>query len=217
MILRMAGGVAALYLGQYLIEQSGRCLGGLVEEALCCVVLVDGEFLLADDVAVIGIRGHVMERDAGLLLAVDEHPVDRAAATIFWQERTMQVQATLGGNIENGGLDHVAIVERENDIGPELRYPMRPDRVVDVVGGEDGDIFRSGQLCHRAEPDVLGRVVLVGEDSDYLDTAFQQRLDADAPDVVICQDHCFHIVTSEPFLPRGTSLSFSLPTTCCTK
>ena len=141
MVLRMAGGIAALYLRQYLIEQSGRCLSGLFEEALCCVILGDGEFLLTDDVAVIGIRGHVMERDTGLLLAVDEHPVNRAAAPILRQERAMQIQTTHGRNIENDGLDHGAIVERENDIGSEFLYPLRPDRVVDVVRGEDGDIF----------------------------------------------------------------------------
>ncbi|MPM97201.1 hypothetical protein SDC9_144374 [bioreactor metagenome] len=147
---------------------------------------------MCDDVAGVGFGGHVMEGDAGFFFAVDERPVERHPAPVLWQQRTVQIDAAGGGDVEQFRLDHVAVVEGEDHIRLHRFDPRRPQRVIDVLRRKDRELLMRGQLRHRAEPEIFVRIVLMRENGLDFDPGMEQFLDADAADVVISEYDSLH-------------------------
>jgi len=165
----------------------------LVEEGAGGVVVGDGELFLIDDVAGVGFLRHVMEGDAGFGFAVDDRPVDRHAAAVLRQERTVKVDAAVFRNGEQLLLDEIAIVEAEEEIRRHGADSADPDRVVDVLGGEDGDAAFAGEFRDGTEPDIFRRIVLVRENGADFESVPLQRFNAGPADVVIGQYHTLHM------------------------
>ena len=91
-ILRDPRGRPRFYQGQDLVEQNGGLPAKFSVEAPGRVGKGDGHCLLGDNIAGIGLVHHAMQGDARLRFAIDQHPVDGAAAAIIRQEGTVEIE-----------------------------------------------------------------------------------------------------------------------------
>jgi hypothetical protein len=95
--------------------------GDLVEDRARGVVRADRHGLLADDAARIRLRRHVVQRRAGLALAVEHRPVDRRPAAVAGQQRAVHVERAARGNREQRRAEHAPVVEAEQEVGARER------------------------------------------------------------------------------------------------
>ena len=136
-VLRHARRGAGDERGQHAVERDLGGDGHLVEHLARRVVGQDRHGGLRDDVAVVGLLGHVVQRGAGLALAVEHRPVDRRAAAVLRQQRSVHVERAAPRRREQRRLQHLPVVEREQEIRRER-----------------GDAARRGPACsdRRARP-----------------------------------------------------------------
>jgi hypothetical protein len=57
---------------------------------------IDSHFMLRHDSARIGTMHHAVQGYAGFGFTVNQHPVQRCAATVSWQQRAVEVKRTFG-------------------------------------------------------------------------------------------------------------------------
>ena len=72
---------------------------------------------LVDDRAGVGAFHHAVEGHADARFAVEHRPVDRGATAVFRQQRAVHVEGAERGEREDLRADHVAVVNREDQIG----------------------------------------------------------------------------------------------------
>jgi hypothetical protein len=89
---------------------------GFVEDLRGGVVGEDGHGRLGDDRAGVRFGGHLVQRRAGFRFAVQHSPVGRHAAAILGQQRAVHVVGAARGEREQVDRQHVAVVERENEV-----------------------------------------------------------------------------------------------------
>ncbi len=170
------------------VERHFRGERDLVEHVACRVVGKDRHGVLRDDVAAVRFLGHVVERRAGDALAMQHRPIDRRAAAILGQQRSVHVERAARRQCEQRRLQHPAIVEREDEIGPQ-RSDLADDlRVVGVVRRDHRNRMLGRCRRDRCEPDRLARRVLVRDDERHPNAVREQRLEATHADVVIRED-----------------------------
>jgi len=133
-----------------------------------------------------------VQRDAGFGFAVDDRPVERNAAAVLRQQRTVQVDRALCRNRQQLFAGHVAVVEGEDEIRLHRADAVDPDRVVDALRGEDGNVVLAGQLRDRSEPDILVRIVLMREYRADFEAVLEERLDSGASDVMVRKYDTLH-------------------------
>ena len=104
----------------------------------------------------------------------------------------MQVQRPLGSEPENLVAKQLTIIEREDKIGRHRADLIHPERVVHVIGGEDGNPLDRGQFGDTVEPDCLAGVIAVGKDRGDLDPGAQKCLDTNTTDIVVGENDGFH-------------------------
>ncbi len=152
-----------------------------------------------------------MEGDAGLLLSVDEHPVDRRPPAVAGQKRSMQVDAALFRNREDVGTDDLPVVEGKQDVGSDLPNPLDPKGMVDIGGSIHRYALFCRQLRHAVEPDGFPGIIRMRKHGRDVEAVFQECIDACASDIVIGQHNRFqaHILLF--------SSQVSLPEIRCTK
>jgi len=119
-ILRRARGRALLDPRENLVEHLPGRAGQFLVQASGRIHFRNGNPLLGDDVACVWCSRHMVQSDPGFRLAVDQDPVDGAPSAILGQEGPVQVEAASRRDVEDRGLDHAAIVEREQDIRRHL-------------------------------------------------------------------------------------------------
>jgi len=102
-------------------------------------------------------------------------PVDRRAAAVFWQQRSMDVEGPQRGQTKNLLADHIPVIDREDQIGLERADFLQPLRRGDLFGREDRHCVFAGGLGRCLEPDLFVRVVLVGEQTHNVVAPLQQE------------------------------------------
>jgi hypothetical protein len=75
----------------------------------------------------------------------------------------MKVQASVGGNIQNGGSHQVSIIKGKYDFRGQISNLLYPQGMVDVFRGIHRNILPCGQLGNGIKPDILLWIVLVSE------------------------------------------------------
>ncbi len=100
----------------------------LAEDLVGRVVGQDRHRGLRDDRAGIGLGRHLVQRRAGLRFAVDDRPVDRHAAAVLRQQRAVHVVGAARRERQDRGRQHVAEVEREQEIGRRRPRPAALQR-----------------------------------------------------------------------------------------
>ena len=147
--------------------------GRLQGQAQGRLVPVDGEFGLADDVAVVGLGGHGVQGDPGPGLAPDQDPVDGSAAPVVGQERTMQVVGAQARQFQESGLDHLAEVETEEEVRPKPLDPLEYVVLVEAGLQVDRDAMLPGQIRRGDEPCLVG-ALRIGVECQNLDARLQE-------------------------------------------
>jgi 1,2-dihydroxy-3-keto-5-methylthiopentene dioxygenase len=145
-----------------------------------------------DDIASVCAVHHPVQGDAGFAFAIDQHPVQRRAAAIFWQQRTVQVERPFRRQIEDLIAQQVAIVEGEQHVRLHLADTLNPQRMVHVFRRPHRNALLGGKARHGAKEMVFARVIRVGENSSDIIPGVQQSLDTGAAHIVISEDYGFH-------------------------
>jgi hypothetical protein len=174
--------------GERAVEKELRRGGHLAEDFDRAVVGQDRHRELVDDAARVGLLHHLVQRGAGHVLAAQHRPVHRHAPAVLGQERAVHVVGAAHGGGEDRGLQHEAVVEREDEIRRDAlelldelgRVRVRRRRHLDVVGARE--------LGHALEPDVLVRVVLVRDDERDVHAVRQHHGEAAHAHVVVGED-----------------------------
>ena len=192
MILGNPGALAASQPGKNIIQHLAGRPGRFGVERNGRIVFCDLDSGLTHNIAVIGPGGHVMKRHPGLLFTIDQHPVDGNPTAIAGQQASVKVQASFGGEIQDGGAHQISIIKGKYHPGGEIPNLLNPEGMIDVFGGIHRNIFPCGQFGHGIKPDILLWIILVGEHGRNFKTVFQKRLDAGTADIVISQNNCFH-------------------------
>ncbi len=123
-----------------------------------------------------GLRDHVVQGHAGLVLAVDQHPVDRAAAAIARQQRAVQVERAARRDVEHRLRQQPPIVEGEEEVGRPVAQPRHPFGRVEALVGEDRQaVLASASSCTERNQIAIARIVGVGEDRRDLGAELEQR------------------------------------------
>src|SRR3990170_687955 len=123
-----------------------------------------------------------MKGHTGLGLAVDQCPVDGCPAAISWQQRAVEVEGAARREAQNGLRDHVPEVEGEDELGSVAADQLcKLERLwLGLLDKVHGDPAAAGALSERLPPDLLVRVIVVGEHRVDLEALAQQRVEADA-------------------------------------
>ena len=156
------------------------------------VIRANRHGLLGDDIASVCAVHHPVQGDAGFAFAIDQHPVQRRAAAIFWQQRTVQVERPFRRQIEDLIAQQVAIVEGEQHVRLHLADTLNPQRMVHVFRRPHRNALLGGKARHGAKEMVFARVIRVGENSSDIIPGVQQSLDTGAAHIVISEDYGFH-------------------------
>ena len=165
MILGIARRIALLDARKDLSPAFGGGFASFSVQRLSACHRRDGDPFLGDDISVVRPRRHVVQRDAGFLLAVDQHPVDRAAAPVLRQQRAVEVEASGRRDLQDGRGDHVAVVKGEDDVRLHLLDSLHPQGMVDVIGRKDRNALGCGKLRDGIKPEVFCGIILVGENA----------------------------------------------------
>ena len=219
MILALARRSALLDKGEHIVQHYSRSACNFLMEGQSRVIIADGDAFLADNITIIRLRSHIVQRNTGLLLSMDQYPVNRTSAPIFWKKGTMQIKATSRRDIQDCRLNQMAIIEREDNIGLHLPDYLHPKRMIDILRCVDRNISAGRPFRYRVKPDILTRIILMRKDGGYFKAVSQQGFNANASNIVISTYYRFHIINSDSVsfwiaLTAGMSL---LPTTSCTK
>ena len=83
---------------QGFVQQGSGRGHGLAVQIQGRVLFFYGKGLLGHDVTCIGLLDHMVQGDSGLGFALDQHPVQGAAASVGRQKRAVQIQASFGEN-----------------------------------------------------------------------------------------------------------------------
>ena len=188
-------GLAVAEQGKGPVQHFLRGGNGLVEDAFGRVAGGDLKAFLSDDVARVGLFGHVVERDTRLLFPVDDGPVDGNPAPVFGQKRTVEIDASLCRDAQQLAFDEGSVVETEDEVGRERLDAVDPHGVIDIFGSKRGDAVTRSALRDRVEPDVFTGIVAVSEHRADLETRFEQSLYSGAAHVVISQYDALHSQT----------------------
>ncbi|VFT72607.1 Uncharacterised protein [Klebsiella aerogenes] len=156
------------------------------------VIRANRHGLLGDDIAGIRAVHHAVQGDAGFAFAIDQHPVQRRTATIFRQQRTVQVKCPFRRQIEDLIAQQVAVVEGEQHVRLHLADTLNPQRMVHVFRRPHRNALLGGKARHGAKEMVFARVIRVGENSSDIIPGVQQGLDTGAAHIVISEDYGFH-------------------------
>ena len=107
-ILRHARRGAGDQRGQHAVERDLRGDGDLVEDLARRVVGQDRHGRLRDDVAGVGLVGHVVQRRARFALAMEHRPVHRRAAAVSGQQRAVHVERAAPRRRQQRRVEHGA-------------------------------------------------------------------------------------------------------------
>jgi len=174
--------------GERAVEQELRGGGDLTEHVDGAVVGQDGNRELVDDAPGVGLLDHLVQGGARGVLAAQDGPVHRGAAAELGQQRAVHVVGAAHGGGEERGLQHEAVVEREDEIRRDRLHAGEEFRRVRVVGRGDFDVIAAGQLLDALEPDVLLRVVAVRHDERHVHAMGEQHREAAHAHVVVRKD-----------------------------
>ncbi len=167
----------------------------------------NGHLLLCHYGTGIGAASHLVQGDAGFLLALDQHPVGWGAAAIAWQQRAMQVIGAQDRDIQQLLAEHVPVVEGEEEIGLQGTNTFYPEGMVDLFRGKDRQILLGTPLGDRTEEALLTRIILMGEDGGDIKTGGLQGAQTGTANVVIGKDNHFHGVFLKGFSYSGLRLN----------
>jgi hypothetical protein len=170
-------------------EHDFRGGGHLAEHLARIVILENRHRQLIDDVARIGAIDHVVKRGAGLELAVQDRPIDGRPSPVLGQQRAVHVQGPARSAIEHLGAEERAVVEGENEIGPQVGEPPQELRALGIAGFRHGQTVLARGVGDAREPTMLLRIILDRDDQRHLDLRRQQHLQAAHTDVVVAKHH----------------------------
>ena len=136
-------------------------MGGLVR--------TDGHGPLSDDVAPVGVLGHVVERDARLRLAVQHRPVHAGPPSVTGQERAVHIKGPQRREAQDGHGKHGPVVKRKNHVRRGL-----PNALHAGLLRQDRQAVGTRQVIHRIEPTLLIRIILMGIDQRNVHSPPQQ-------------------------------------------
>ena len=188
------GGFRQLALGQLWqrVAQQGR--GGITQlgvQAQAGVGTVDDDFLLSEDGAGIGTLDHAVQGHAGFGFAIDQYPVGRGAATVFRQQRAMQVEGAFAGGGQQRLAQQVAVVEGKNVLRVQLGDALDPQWVVGVFRGVYRDAVARAELGDGAVEVVFLGVIGMGEHGSNFVTRTEQGFNACTANIVVSEDNSF--------------------------
>ncbi len=149
---------------------------------------LDRHPLLIDEIAGVRLRHHVMEAHPGLALPLDQHPVDRRPAAVARQQRAVEVERAARSDLQHLGGDHVPVIEREQEIRRVRGDQLAERRALGIFRIVHRYPARLGAGGQRVPPDLLARIVAMGEHGGHLEAVAQQRLETEAPHGVIAED-----------------------------
>ena len=104
----------------------------------------------------------------------------------------MHVECAARRELQQRERQHVPVVETEDHVGPCRLHPREHLGRCRIGRHDAGDAALGAQCRDRAEPDRLGRIVLVRHHQRHLDAARQQHLQAAHADIVIGKNDCAH-------------------------
>ncbi|MNZ76850.1 hypothetical protein D3C78_953720 [compost metagenome] len=96
----------------------------------------------------IGTAHHSVERNACFRFPFYQHPVQRRAATVMRQQRTVQVERPHRGTIQDFIAQQVAIIERKNHVRLCRFNAVNPQRMVHIVGCINGNTMLRRDASH---------------------------------------------------------------------
>ena len=156
------------------------------------VLIVNGHFLLRQNITGICALHHAMQRDAGFSLAIDQRPVQRCPAAVFRQQGAMQVKGPLLSALQDLITQQMAIVEGEDHLWCHGTDAVKPDRMIRLVRCINRNTVLCRQAGYRAEKVIFGRHVVVRKNGGDLIACIQQGIDADTAHVVIGENNGLH-------------------------
>ena len=191
-ILRTFLSLTAADFRQHIAQQSLGSRAQLTVQRQRHVRVSNSDGLLRHNVARIRAVGHAVQGNAGLFLTVDQHPVQRRTATVFWQQGTVQVESPLRCQIEDVVAQQVAIVEGENHVRRHRTNTVNPQRVINIFRRINGNALLGCQTGNGAKEVVFTGVIRVSEDRLNVVSGVQQCLNTGATHVVIGKYNSFH-------------------------
>ena len=150
------------------------------------VVRADRHRLLVDDAPGIGLLDHLVQRHAGLALALEDRPIERRAPAVLGQERAVHVERAEPRVPQQRHRQHAAVVEGEDQVGLRLRHRALEHCGVGVR--EHAQLFLRGKIEQARVPAALVRVVLVRDDERHLETGLEERGEAADAYVPVAED-----------------------------
>ena len=187
-VLRNARRVTRDQRGQAAVEHSGRGGRHFLEHVRGGVIGKYGHCLLIDNIAGIGFGGHVMQSGASLSFAVDHRPVHRHASAVFGQQRTVHIERAARGYREQRRFQHVAVVERKQEIGLQRADAVDGVREIGIIRCDCRYAVLRGERGHALEPDFFVGIVVVRDDQGYVDFVREQYGQTLAAYIVIGED-----------------------------
>ncbi len=101
----------------------------------------------------------------------------------------MHVEGTAAGDGQQPLLEHLAVIEGEDEIGLQLAHPGDHFRGIGVLRGDHRDVVPLRQFGDAGEPEGLARVIPVGDQQGNFHPPIEQDRQAAVADVVIGEDH----------------------------
>ncbi|EGJ74101.1 putative formyltransferase [Streptomyces sp. Tu6071] len=148
-----------------------------VEEVRRRVGGTHGHRALHEDVARVEFGVHAVRRDADALLAVDERPDDRREARVGREQRVVDVERAVRGQVEQLGRQPRAPVVGDDDVRARLPYGVEEFVVVGPVAQQDRHPVLLGEFGDVVVPDLLVGVLTprVRDDERHLVPGVEQR------------------------------------------
>ena len=141
--------------------------GDLVEHFARRVVGQDRHRLRRDDIAGVRPLVHVVQRCAGVPLAVQHRPVHGRPSAVARQQRAVHVQRTARRDLQQRLLQHSPVVEAEQEIRRE-RPDSRDDvRMVRIIRRDPRQAQVVSDVGDALEPLDFRRVVVVRDDERH--------------------------------------------------
>ena len=143
------------------------------------LIFSDRCLLFEDHIAGIQSLTHVHGGDTGHALSVDDAPLDRTCAAVFWQQRTMDVDAAIARQFQNLLWQNLAVGNHRNQVRLQFLKDLQRSTVAHLLRLENRNIVRKCQFldrrCHQLIASALWFVRL-GKHADNLMVGFQQLL-----------------------------------------
>ena len=163
--------VALGHAGEGLAQQVRAQVRQTVQQLTGGLILPDGGLRHIDDVTGIHLPDQVHAGNAGLGQTVQHGPLVGRAAPVLGQEARVDVDASLGGDIQHPLGQDSAVGHHGADVGLQcsqsLHILVRPE----ILRLEDGDVMGQGHLLggrsHQLHAPALGPVGL-GVNADHL-------------------------------------------------